>query len=84
MSTTQGEAPITLDSHDDVGWQALKLIGAGRGAIGDRINYSPDPLLRRQQARLIPCRWPPLRRQWDRWALVLASLPPHLAPLPSL
>ncbi|MER7810393.1 hypothetical protein [Streptomyces sp900116325] len=44
---------ITLDSQDDLGRQALKLIGAGCGAVGDCIDYGPDPLLRRQRAGLI-------------------------------
>ncbi|MFD0154586.1 hypothetical protein ACWGQ4_00715 [Streptomyces sp. NPDC055721] len=71
---------IALDSQDDLGWQALMLIGAGCGAVGDRVDHSLDPLLRRQQAGLI--QW--LRLPIRCWALVVASLPPHLAPPPSL
>ncbi|MFB6559061.1 MULTISPECIES: hypothetical protein [unclassified Streptomyces] len=71
---------ITLDGQDGPGRQALKLIEAGGGAVGDRLDHSPHPLLRRQQAGFIPCRRPRLRRQRYRWALVFASLPRHRAP----
>jgi hypothetical protein len=44
---------IALNSQDDLGRQALKLLGSGCGAVGDRVDHSLNPLLRRQQARLI-------------------------------